>query len=90
MAIYTKKKIKVLSLKIFAMRRFKNEIWYFYAKSEFLLKIAKFLIFETRTPNRHILEEIFLNFKMIWRLKMSDNVFEQFLRFKVENDRFFG
>ncbi len=32
------KKIEALSLKIFAMRRFKNEKWYFYAKSAFLSK----------------------------------------------------
>ncbi len=38
MEICTQKKIEVLSLKIFAMRRFKNESWYFYAKSEFLSK----------------------------------------------------
>ncbi len=53
---YILKKIKVLSLKLFAMRRFKNESWYFYTKSELKKKtkknLVKCLIFETQTPSR--------------------------------------
>jgi hypothetical protein len=37
----------------------------FMAKVNFFQKLVTFLIFEIQTPNRHILEENFLNFKMI-------------------------
>ncbi len=58
------KKIEVLSLKILS-DDLKMKVGIFMPKVSFFRMHVKFLIFEIQTPNRHILEENFLHFKMI-------------------------